>query len=271
MRSVGARKMPTLSDRASRVVFCVLMLMAWSGGVDLARARAARAASQPPAASDPRKTIADIMEQLAGQAEKIRRNLPRDSFDPGALADKLGKDPAGLFAWVRDQTYWVPYRGVLRSDRGVLMERIGNSVDRSILLYSLLKSAGHSARLAHAQLNANQATKLLAKLRRPGKSQSAATQGAPLLDKSLLARLEKLQFPVRRMEEDLVQRVAEQTPVLLRAIESENPVHHAETDKADAVAALCDHWWVQVQQGSGWQDLDPLLPDSQPGQSLGPP
>lgn len=259
---------PDLSARVARLVFCLLMLMAWTGAVEFAGGEPLTRAASQGAGFDPRKAISDAIDQTAHQAEQIQRNLPRDSFDPAALVQKLGKDPVTLFSWVRDQTYWVPYRGVLRSDRGVLMERIGNSIDRSILLYSLLKTAGRSARLAHGQLDADLATKLLAQVRVPGRPQAVATRPTAQIDRSLQTRLEKLQLPVRRLQEGLAQRVVEQTPVLIRAIGSAAAARRPEVERAASVESLRDHWWVQVQQESGWQDLDPLLPDSQPGHSL---
>src|SRR5688572_13792397 len=36
---------------------------------------------------------------------------PRDRWDPAYVAGTLGNDPNRLFAWVRDSTNWIPYRG----------------------------------------------------------------------------------------------------------------------------------------------------------------
>ena len=58
-----------------------------------------------------------------------------------------------LFEWVRGSPYWVPYRGSLRGPTGVLMDRLGSSLDRSLLLAELLRTAGHQARLVRAELS----------------------------------------------------------------------------------------------------------------------
>ena len=94
-----------------------------------------------------------------------REGYPRDTFDPKAIVEKVGNDPAKLFEWVRDNTYWVPYRGSLRGPIGVLMDRLGNSLDRALLLAELLRTAGHQARLVCAELSEAQAKELLLKLR----------------------------------------------------------------------------------------------------------
>ena len=80
----------------------------------------------------------EILSSFDRAAEK---EIPRDTFDPQAIIDKVGKDPNKLFEWVRDNTYWVPYRGMLRGHVGVLMDRVGSSLDRSLLLAELLRRA----------------------------------------------------------------------------------------------------------------------------------
>ena len=76
------------------------------------------------------------------------RDAPRDRWDPAYVVKALGRNPDTLFAWVRENTTWIPYRGVLRGPMGVLMDRQGNSLDRATLLAALLVEAGHEARLA---------------------------------------------------------------------------------------------------------------------------
>src|SRR5271155_3062487 len=78
--------------------------------------------------------VADKLEKLFPMLEKAEREIPRDTFDMQAVIDKVGEDPQKLFEWVRDNTYLVPYRGLLRGDKGVLMDRLGNSLDRAMLL-----------------------------------------------------------------------------------------------------------------------------------------
>lgn len=84
--------------------------------------------------------------------EDGRRQAPRDRWDPQYVVDTVGIDPAGLYAFVRDNVAWVPYRGRLRGPVGVLMDRTANSLDMSLLLADLLARAGHQVRLAHATL-----------------------------------------------------------------------------------------------------------------------
>src|ERR1051326_7130223 len=80
------------------------------------------------------------------------RASPRDRWDPSYVVETIGRQPDALFEWVRTNTRWIPYRGRLRGAAGVLMDRDGNSLDRSILVATLFRAAGHPVRLAHAAL-----------------------------------------------------------------------------------------------------------------------
>ena len=145
--------------RLCRLVFCATMVVAW------ARPPQSWAADAAPFLPSPQVRAVQAQNSLAALQDAIGK-LPRDSFDVNAVVQQVGQDPAALFQWVRDYTCWVPYRGVLRDARGVLMDRLGNSLDRACLLASLLKAAGRTARLAHADLDERLADSLMAKVRR---------------------------------------------------------------------------------------------------------
>jgi hypothetical protein len=82
------------------------------------------------------------------------------------VVEQLGRDPQVLFEWVRDNTWWIPYRGVLRGPAGVLMDRLGNSLDRSLLLDSRL--ASHAAEEARQKQCAHLLTLTLTRKRAGG-------------------------------------------------------------------------------------------------------
>src|SRR5688500_2119592 len=101
-----------------------------------------------------------MLENSLRSLEESQRNAPRDRWDPDYVITKVGKSPDALFAWVRDNTYWIPYHGILRDARGVLMDRQGNSLDRALLLATLVQKAGHPVRLAHRKLTGEEAQTL---------------------------------------------------------------------------------------------------------------
>lgn len=92
-----------------------------------------------------------------GGLEHFAGAVPRDTFDPAAVAALTGADVDAVFTWVRDQTTLVAYRGALRGPSGVLMDGLGNSLDRALLLQELLRQHGHDVRLARVELTAGQA------------------------------------------------------------------------------------------------------------------
>src|SRR5579871_1410577 len=113
----------------------------------------------------PPARAADLPEKLFDVVAAADSQLPRDTFEPHAIVDKVGNDPKAIFRWVRDNTFLVPYQGALRDDIGVLMDRVGNSLDRALLLASLLKLTGAQVRLAHRPLSSDAAARLMTEAR----------------------------------------------------------------------------------------------------------
>ena len=140
-----------LPSRMARGMFAVMMGWAWAGALNHAHAQptavAATHTTQPTAAE--RAARVEHFSRSMRALEDAVRELPRDTFDLNSIVQQVGRDPATLFEWVRDRTAWAPYSGNLRGTGGVLMDRLGNSLDRSVLLAALLKMAGHEVRLAH--------------------------------------------------------------------------------------------------------------------------
>jgi len=271
-----------LPCRLCRLVFTTVIALVWAG---IANGGAAETGpSTTEGITDPTpeqlRAAASQVEETIRQFEAADRELARDTFDPQAIVGQVGRDPGKLAAWVREQTSWVPYHGVLRGPVGVLMDRLGNSLDRSLLLARLLQLSGATARLAQAILSEPQAKELLkqviARQQRPPASppdQNAAIDEyakAHRLDPVELRRnVAKLTAPFDRMAEDVAQRVAEQTPLLLNAIGQ--PAAPKPSDQDTELDALRDHWWVQYREGDKWLDLDPLMAEgksSEPQQTV---
>ncbi len=251
-------------------IMIIVLLFQWSGVLALPAAQ--READERQAQKE--QTIAKL-ERLFDALEVAVKEIPRDTFDPQAIVDKVGEDPVALFEWVRDNTYLVPYRGTLRGPVGVLMDRLGNSLDRALLLHKLLTIAGHEARLARTSLTAEQAEMLLNKARPipPEGPFSVNTQSAQTLDEYIIKQANKfdldaaeLQTIARRLtlqqqylSEELSQQVADQTEAILELIgEPEYDTSKEDLDKA--IKALQDHWWVQYKNSSVWNDADASLP-----------
>ena len=200
--------------------------------------------------------------------ETVNR-LDRTSYDPAAVIAQVGRDAKGLFQWVRDNTQLVPYSGVLRGPTGVLMDKVGNSLDRSLLLVSLLQASGSKARLAHAKLSSGQTSELLRRwssiavarrqaarnpveVVKPVIDAYSKTLGLPSAD--LLSRYGVVQAAAAEVRRATVNRTDEQSRSVAAAVSAS-----ARTRSNDEQAAS-DHWWAQLQDGADWLDLDPALP-----------
>jgi hypothetical protein len=201
--------------------------------------------------------------------EDGERELPRDRWDPDYIVATVGRHPQQLADWVRTYTYWIPYRGELRGATGVLMDGQGNSLDRAVLLATLLQKAGHTIRLAHRKLSRDQALELMPALAAIRTEAFRPAPSVPLISPDDLRRAAthydlgadnrnaSASFEgFARAAAEAKTRVADQSARLLQSI---GPTE-ARSDWGDrftaAVEAMRDHWWVQRFAGNRWVDLD---------------
>ncbi len=218
----------------------------------------------------PEARIALLDRSLRALADG-ERDMPRDTWDPDYVVKMVGHDPQMLFRWVQQNTYWIPYHGVLRGPVGVLMDRQGNSLDRAILLAVLLQKAGYAVRLAHGELSREQALEVLPRLEaarvtaftRPEASEVAARKIHPVLakyqmDNAVGNATVQSQQRFSAIASELHSRVSDQTDRLLKMIQRPEPAEAWAHSLEDAISALTDHWWVQGHQAWNWVDLDLL-------------
>jgi hypothetical protein len=220
------------------------------------------------------------LDKLFNALEAAAKDIPKDTFDLQAALELTDLTPEGILTWVRDNTYFVPYQGALRGAQGVLMDRVGNSLDRAMLLQGLLQLLGYETQLARAQLSEAQAQDILAKTN-PIPAEGALPQTADTdinaelkkyvsefgLDGAQLTQaLEQAKQQRETLQAELKTRVASQTEFLMNALG--NPSGDVAAEKAKQVVSLQDHWWVQYQEGGVWVDLDPTLPDAVPNQKI---
>jgi len=172
------------------------------------------------------------LEETYARIEKSVREMPRDHFETVAVIEQVGRDPEALAKWVRENTAELPYRGALRGAAGVLMERAGNSLDRSLLLAELLESSGYAIRLANATLPKDRAEKYLQSMN--GRTAADVGPASP--------NVEEARKRVRRRSDELLRLIG-------------GPA--TEGAKAPGAAeAVADHWWVQRQEGGKWLDVE---------------
>jgi hypothetical protein len=277
----------------------LIVLMVWSGIASTgcgrsssppvsAQPASAQPASAPAAAPQTQQTaereqlVRDVEQQFRA-IETFAASVPIDTFDPGAVLAKTGREPAAIFHWVRDETLWVPYRGVLRGPLGVLMDRKGNDLDRALLLAQLLNLAGKQVRLARSGLSDSQATAIV-QASRPRRTVASPHAGEMASDVKVLLSEYVKDVPseaanVRKLADDLLAsetRLARETRARsasqARDVATAVALPASSERRASEAAALLDrvrdHWWVQVLEGAVWIDLDPTMPNSEPGRGL---
>ncbi len=215
--------------------------------------------------------------------------LPRHEFDVGARAEMLGPEPEAHLAFVRDETGWIAYQGMLRGARGTLMDRMGSHLDRALLLAHLLEAAGHEVRLARATLD-DEAIAAIADLARAAPPALPRTEQDPqVADRATLevaqrtgmdpGRLQQelfqAQTDAQRLHETLLERGFEQSEALTTLLGWDDGAEAPDDQAARngdlppaTRAALADHWWVQVRTDEAWTDLDPVRAEHQVGDRL---
>ena len=251
----------------------------------------APATASTPAAAKPQLSTEQRLAQLDNSLRAIEdgdREAPRGRWDPEYVVQKIGRDPKVLFEWVRDNTFWIPYRGTLRGPIGVLMDRQGNSLDRALLLAELLQKAGHPVRLAHAELPLTDAWAMLPALvsSRPLPADDDYSRTPPValrrvasgygmdgesVDTAVASQATAMVSALARVET----RAAAQADRLRNAVRGAGEREERAARARAAVEAARDHWFVRLSQNGVWSDLDlagglvksrPSVSEVEPGQ-----
>lgn len=230
------------------------------------------------------REVIEPMEMGLKLFRKAARSVPRTSFDPAALSEKLSADaestPADAYRWVRDQTELLPYAGNLRGPAGTLMERSGNSLDRALLLDALLAHQGiENRRLVLIRLDEATARELW------NDWEAHATHDFPCqdsdenidladiarqvaedigMDPETLARdLRDAKVRGEILQAEMSASIGIQAEMLREALPMETAEH-----RADATADLRHHWYLEAEINGEWQGFDPVRRDHEPGDLL---
>ena len=231
------------------------------------------------------QTAGELSDYFSAIEDSLTQ-IPRETFDPEAVVQKIGQDPVKLFEWVRDETAFVPYQGSLRGPIGVLMDRRGNSLDRALVLYALLSLAGNEVRLARGHFSPEEAKEVYQKSNgrnlapfnpRPELSLPDQRKNLELMaekyklhQKDLLNLLAQAQQAQENEARAISEQVKEQTIALLDIVK-DNQKAQPKKPAGHEYDALADHWWVQWEKDGAWENLDPTLPSLQPGETLAEP
>ncbi len=167
--------------------------------------------------------------------------------EPGYFASALGNDPVRIFEFVRDQIGYEVYPGVLRGPRGTLLALAGNSLDRAILLGTLLQHAGYQVRYAAGTLRDAEARELVTSMWAERRASALGTL-TPSPDATGAAEVfARIDRDYQTIRDQLRQRVK---------ISPSVPSLEALMEEARS------HYWVQWNKNGEWIDLDPSFADA---------
>ncbi|HET6578369.1 MAG TPA: transglutaminase domain-containing protein, partial [Gemmatimonadales bacterium] len=189
---------------------------------------------------------------LARRGSRLADRFRRADWDLGSKASELGDGVEPAFAFVRDSIGYEPYAGVLRGADGTYATRAGNAADRALVLARLLQAKNIRTRFATGMLPQDEREQLFLR---------AFTHGAPPAQ-GASHRLDdgdgfhQRLFRRAKRDYDAVHAVlgGRLAPVLTPS-------------RADILAEMAPHVWVQAEVDGGWIDLDPSLANSAPARA----
>ncbi|MFW2404619.1 MAG: hypothetical protein ACN4GT_07615, partial [Gammaproteobacteria bacterium] len=120
-----------MKKRRSSAIAIVMVIVLASGVSGLAMNALAQSADA--AGSDEVEQIVEVIREAYNEAQEALKQFPRDRFETDSVLEAADYESESIVTWFEQNTRWVPYRGVLRGADGVLLDRSGNSLDRSLL------------------------------------------------------------------------------------------------------------------------------------------
>ena len=264
----------TLWHRVTARVICIVYLIVSLGSPGLAMAQNGSAAE---------KTLEGAvakLDRMTDALDLLAREVDGSRFDLDALATKLGADPRAMFLFVRDQTRYEPYYGVLRGAQGVLIGHSGNALDRSLLLAALLAKTGLTVEIAAGTLPEAQARKLVDHLFDPvpvvapawsdsSEKISAVANRLGVSTDEFKSTSDALRARAQKAEQETTTRVEIDSNSLAKTLADASILLPGATTYADLMAEVQEHYWVRYRDSSGrWIDLDPAFPDAVPEHAL---
>lgn len=186
----------------------------------------------------------------------VPRTFDLSHVEAKHYAVALGKDPARIFEFVRDQIGYEAYMGALRGPRGTLLARAGNSVDRAALLASLLEQSGHKVRFARGTLPEPLARALVTSMwvERSRPAKRAVASPSPSVKTVSDAAAASINRDYQLIRAHLKQLAA--GPPRMSAVAPDVLIKEAQ-----------QHYWIEWLRDGQWVSLDPSFPDAAIGQS----
>lgn len=222
----------------------------------------------------------DQLAMLVAAAKAIDAKTDHSLFDVAALAARLGPDPVAAFHFVQSEVRYEAYYGVLRGPLGTLVDRAGNSLDRSLLLAELLNKNGRTTRIAYGGLDGAGARRLVQRMFEPVARGPAVVSSLPELYAGVGRALGLSQNGVERLVNQVTKRTAAATESAVSYATAEAASIDADLSRARVapvsvvpsgalLAEAREHYWVQYRNDDAkWIDLDTSFRDAKPGETF---
>jgi len=180
---------------------------------------------------------------------------PKTRYDLSAKANALSAGVEPAFFFVRENIRYESYSGALRGDEQTFLSRAGNSLDRSLLLASLLKLKGVSTRFAIGRLSRTNAEKLFDRIFEPPRPETGVPAAPPAPAPSAAAFAARVKARGRRDYTAIRAALGKALPVSLSP------------SREDVLREIEQHVWVQAQVDARWIDLDSSFDDATLGRT----
>jgi len=218
-----------------------------------------------------------LSAMAARRPSSSRRTLTANAPVPAVddLAASLDYDTDRIFRFVADEIRYEPYEGALRGPLGTLWARAGNSVDKALLLGSLLDAAlvdyryatgtldaaGEASLLSATSADAATATALAAVASRGdglGSSARPSNAPAPSADPEVGALLAGADQLVAALVQTADRRLTAGIEVITSSLAAGGVALGISADGLPELERT-RHAWVQMRSGPDYVDLDPSV------------
>jgi transglutaminase-like putative cysteine protease len=191
----------------------------------------------------------DASAETARSLEELKAALSTAAFEPDEKIMRLDLEAARIVEFVSQDVGYVSYSGSLKGINGTLQSLRGNALDQSLLLAHLLKQAGFDARIARSTLSEPDRRRLVLQMSR--------LDPRPYdIDESVLEESATHERFHRALSQLAMARELLPEP---------------ESQLSQLMDEAKDYFWVQYDEGGGWQDSHPAfgqleLPEVRPAE-----
>lgn len=214
--------------------------------------------------------LAAAVDRLEQRLQRVQQTVNQTRFDADEMVFSLDFDDEAIVEFVNANIVFHPYEGLLRGIGGTLQSRAGNSLDQSLLLAYLLKSAGLDARIVRGELTPTQTTQLLGQTRQAPEETSLAYL-ADTVEQEFGETAVQAGEPIDVGQTKLGHQAKEAVAMLEKQLGEAGRTPRAESISDELIRQLGEYFWIEYRDGPGrdWQAAHPAF-GADPGFEIEP-